>query len=70
MKNKTKSPRNSFKSQKNRGKIGNPSMDIHDHSLFILGTGAAIKDDEVRLVLWAQNSPFSEMMWSYKFLKM
>ena len=51
MKNKTKSPRNSFKSQKNRGKIENPSMDIHDHSLFMLGTGASIKDDEVRLVL-------------------
>ena len=37
---------------------------MHDRSLSCLGTGIAIKSDGAKLVLRAQTSPFSEMMWS------
>ena len=38
---------------------------MHDRSLSWLGTGTLIKkNDVVGIVLWAQISPHSEMMWS------
>ena len=47
-----------------RGKSDDTSItQIHDSSLFLLGTGTSIKKSGwVILVLWAQHSPLSEMM--------
>ena len=39
---------------------------IHDKPLSWLGTGTSIISGGVKLVLWAQSSPLSEMMTSYK----
>ncbi len=39
-----------------RGKIDAPNTQIHDHSLFWLGTGTSIKCGGVKLVLWTQIS--------------
>jgi hypothetical protein len=36
----------------------------YDHSLFWLDTATSIKSGGVKLVLWAQISPRSEMMWA------
>ena len=41
---------------------------IHDHSLYMLGTGMSIKTGGVKLVLWAQTFPLSEIMWTCKHL--
>ena len=38
-----------------RGKIGHPNIQIHDRSLYWLGTGTSIKSGGVKLDLWAQN---------------
>jgi hypothetical protein len=40
-------------------------MDINNRSLFWLGTGTSMKSGGVKLALWAQAAPRSEMMWSY-----
>jgi hypothetical protein len=49
-----KIPKSNFKIVE-RGKIDTPNLQIHDLSLFLLGT-----------VLWAQTSPLSEMVRSFK----
>ena len=45
-----------------------PKAHIHDHSLSWLGLGTSVtyRYDSVKLVLWAQTSPFSEIMPVYK----
>jgi len=40
-----------------RGKIDTPNTQIHDNSLSKFGTGTAIKNKVVKLVLWDQNTP-------------
>ena len=45
------------------GKFDTPNTTIHDRSLFWFGTGNYIKSGGVKLVLWAQTSPLSDMMW-------
>ena len=49
-----------------RGKIDTPNTQIHDWSIFWLGTGTSIKRGGDILVLWAKISPLSEMMLSCK----
>jgi hypothetical protein len=40
---------------------------MHDYSLSWLGTGTSIKSGRVKLVLWTQTIPLSEMMQSCKY---
>jgi hypothetical protein len=49
-----------------RNKIDAPNTHIHDHSLFWLSTCIFIKSGGVKLILWLQTSPISEMMRSWK----
>jgi hypothetical protein len=49
-----------------RSKINTLSTQIHDDSLFWLGTGTLIKSGRVKLVIWAQISHLCEMMQSAK----
>ena len=49
-----------------KGKIDTSNKQIPDHSLSWLGTGTSIISGRVKLVLWAQTSPLSEMMRSRK----
>jgi hypothetical protein len=41
-----------------------PNIQIYDCSLSWLGTGTSIKSGRIRLVLLAEISTLSEMMWS------
>jgi hypothetical protein len=41
-----------------------PNTQIHDRLLSCFGTGISIKSCGVRLVLWDQTSPLSEIMRS------
>jgi hypothetical protein len=49
-----------------RSKIDIPNTHVHDCSLSWLGTGTSIKRGGVKLVLWIQIFPLSEMMRSCK----
>jgi len=49
-----------------RSKIDTSNTQIHDDSLFWLGTGTLIKSGRVKLVIWAQTSHLCEMMQSAK----
>ena len=49
-----------------RGKNYTPNTQIHDRPLSWLGTGTSIKSDVVKLTLWAQTPPLSEMIRSCK----
>jgi hypothetical protein len=42
------------------GKID--TLNIHDRSLYWLGTGTSIKSGGIKLISWDQTSPLSEMM--------
>jgi hypothetical protein len=44
-----------------RGKMGSPNTHIHDRALAWFGTCTSIKHDRVKLVLWTQTSPLSEI---------
>ena len=52
-----------------KGKIDTPNIQLHDWSLFWLSTGTSIRSGRVKLVLWAQTSPLSEMMRSCKYFQ-
>ena len=54
------------KSQKEAKSI--PQTQIHDRLLSWLGTGTSIKSGGIKLVLWDQISPLSEMMRSCKYI--
>ena len=43
-----------------RSKIDTCSIQVHDRSLPLLGTGASIKSYGVKLVLWTKTPPHSE----------
>jgi hypothetical protein len=47
-----------------RGNIDTPNTQIHDHSPSC--TGISIKGAGVNPVIWAQTSPLSDMMGSWK----
>ena len=49
-----------------KGKIYTPDTHRHHHSLSWLGTGISTKSGWVKLVLWDQTSPLSEIIWSCK----
>jgi hypothetical protein len=49
-----------------RDEIDTINTHIHDCSFSWFGTGTSVESGWVKLVLWAQISPFSEMMWSLK----
>jgi hypothetical protein len=53
--------------RKNRHKMDTPNTQIHDRLLSCFGTGISIKSCGVRLVLWDQTSPLSEIMRSNEF---
>ena len=55
------------KSDRNR-KIDTTNTNIHGRSHSWLGTGTSMKSDEVKLFLWAQISPLSEMKRSCKYI--
>ena len=63
MKNKNTIPSEQLQNPMEKSK---PFTQIHDRSLFWLGTGTSIESGGVKLVLWAQSTPLSEMMWSCK----
>ena len=48
-----------------RGEIDTCNTQIHDRSLFLLGTGTSVNSGGAKLVLWAQTSPLGEMMLSH-----
>jgi hypothetical protein len=52
-----------------RGRMDTPNIQIHDCSLSWLGTGTSIKSGRIRLVLLAEISTLSEMMWSPHVIK-
>jgi hypothetical protein len=41
-------------------------LKTHERSLYWLGSETSIRSGHVKLVLWTQTFPFSEMMWSGK----
>jgi hypothetical protein len=43
-------------------KFDNLNTQIHDRSLSRLGTGTSIKSGGIKLILWNQTSPLSEVM--------
>jgi hypothetical protein len=45
-----------------RGKMDNPNTYIHDKAFPWLGTGTLIKSGGVKLVLWTQTSPLSDLV--------
>jgi hypothetical protein len=49
-----------------RGKIDTTNTGRHDHSFSRFNIGTSIKNDEIKLVLWSQTSPLTEMMRSCK----
>ena len=61
MKYKNNNPTSNIKIVK-RGKVGTPNTQIHDRSLSWLGICTSIKRAGVKLVLWTQSSPFSEII--------
>ena len=48
------------------GKVDTPNTQIHDFSLSWLDTGTSITSGRVKLVIWTQSFPLSEMMRSCK----
>ena len=50
-----------------RDKINTLKIQIHDRSHSCLGTDTSIKCGWIKLVLWSQIFPLSEMMLSYKY---
>ena len=46
------------------GKVDTPNTQIHDFSLSWLDTGTSITSGRVKLVIWTQSFPLSEMMRS------
>jgi hypothetical protein len=49
-----------------RGKIDITNTQTHDHSLSSHVTGKSIKRGGIKLILWAQTSSLSDVMWSCK----
>ena len=49
-----------------RGKIDTPNRQIYDHSHSWFGTSTSLKSGDINKVLWAQASPLSKMIWSWK----
>ena len=45
-----------------RDKSGSPNTQLHYRSFFWLGTDTVLKSGGVKLVLWTQISPLSELM--------
>ena len=59
-----------FYNRRNHGsKIDAENTHIRDRSLSLLGTCTSIKSSGVKLVLWVQTSPLSEMMSSCKYFR-
>ena len=52
--------------QKKTGKIDTSNIYINNRSLSWLGTGTSINSGRIKLVLWTEVLPLSEMMWSFK----
>jgi hypothetical protein len=63
MKNKNTTPSEQFQNPMEKSI---PFTQIHDRSLFWPCTSTSIESGGVKLVLWAQSTPLSEMMWSCK----
>jgi hypothetical protein len=52
-------------------KIDNPNTQIHDHSLFCLGTRTSIKNGRDKLVWWTQASPLLNIiLWGKTWSKL
>ena len=51
----------------NRGRIYTPNTQILDRSLLWLSTGTSIKNDGVKIVLWAQGTIYSWTLFFYIF---
>ena len=49
-----------------KDQIDTSNTQIHDRSLFWLSTCTSITSGRIKLVLWSQTSPLSEMMLSCK----
>jgi hypothetical protein len=52
--------------QKKTGKIDTSNIYINNRSLSWLGTGTSINSGRIKLVLWTQALPLSELVWSFK----